>query len=108
VGWQAHSVTIFGPSLDWREYAFGHTDHPLNFAVDLLWLGVPPDGEDPTVGSRQAQGYHLVGGELAAQCLPGIVNALFEERALNTDQHVIGPHTQKNCGFQPAAPDDKR
>ena len=31
-------MTILGPSLDWREDAFGHAEHPVNVAVDL-YLG---------------------------------------------------------------------
>jgi hypothetical protein len=78
-------VTILGPSLDWREDAFGHTEHPVNVAVDLLRACIAPDGERPTIGGRQAHGHDLVSGKLAAQGLPGSVDTLLQEGALNTD-----------------------
>ena len=37
------SVTILGPSFDWRQYALGHPEHPVDIAMDLLWLAVVPD-----------------------------------------------------------------
>jgi len=64
--------------------------------MDLLWLGVAPDCKGPTVASRQAHGDYLVSGQLLAQCLPGGVDTLFEEGALNADQQVIGQHTEKD------------
>ena len=38
-------MTILRASLDWGEDAFGHTQHPVNFAVDLLSPCIAPDDE---------------------------------------------------------------
>jgi hypothetical protein len=47
-------VTIVGPSLDWRKDAFGHTQHAVNVAVDLLWSCIAPDGERSAIGDYQS------------------------------------------------------
>jgi hypothetical protein len=46
-------VTILGPSLDWRKDAFGHTQHPVNVTVDLLWPCIAPDDERSAIGDYQ-------------------------------------------------------
>jgi len=52
-GWRARSVTISGPSLDWRKDAFAHTQHAINVAVDLLWSCIAPDDERSAIGDYQ-------------------------------------------------------
>ena len=95
-------MTILGPSLDWREDAFGHAEHPVNVAVDLFWPCIAADGEHSAIGGRQAHCDDLVSGQLAAQGLPGGVDTLLQKGALNTDQQVVGQHTQKDVGFDSA------
>ena len=47
-------MTILGPSLVWRKDAFGHAQHPVNVAVDLLWPCIAPDDERSAIGGRQS------------------------------------------------------
>ena len=59
-------MTILGPSRDWREDTVGHTEHAVNFAVDLLWSCIASDGEGLTIGGRQSHGRYLMSGKLTA------------------------------------------
>jgi hypothetical protein len=70
--------------------------------VDLLWPCIAADGEGSAIGGRQSYGDHLVSGQLAAQGFPGSVDTLIQEGALNTDQQVVGQHTQKDVSFDSA------
>jgi hypothetical protein len=78
-------VTILGPWHDWREDTVGHTEHPVNVAVDLLWSS---DGEGLAIGGRQSHGHDLVSRKLRAQRFPGGVDTLFQEGALDADQQA--------------------
>jgi hypothetical protein len=77
-------------------------EHPVNVAVDLFWPCIAADGEHSAIGGRQAHCDDLVSGQLAAQGLPGGVDTLLQKGALNTDQQVVGQHTQKDVGFDPS------
>ena len=59
-------MTILGPSLDWGEDAFGHSQDPVNVAADLLWPCIAPDGERSAIGGRQSHDHHLVSRQLGA------------------------------------------
>ena len=78
-------MTILGPPINRRQDAFGHTEDPVNLGVDFLGSCIAPDGKDSAVSGGQAHGHDLVGGQLPAQALPGGVDALVKEGALNTD-----------------------
>ena len=78
-------MTILGPAINWRQDAFGHTEDPVNLGVDFLGPCIAPDGKHSAVSGGQAHGHDLVGGQLPAQGLPGGVDVLVKEGALNTD-----------------------
>ena len=86
-------MTTLGPSIDWRQDPFGHTQGAVNLGMDLLGPRIAPDGKDSTVNGGQAHGHDLVSGQLPAQGLPGGMDALVKKSALNTDQEMIGQHT---------------
>jgi hypothetical protein len=67
--------------------------------VDLLWPCIAADGEGSAIGGRQSYGDHLVSGQLAAQGFLESVDSLIQEGALNTDQQVVGQHTQKDVSL---------
>jgi hypothetical protein len=53
--------------------------------MDFLGPCIAPDGKDAAISGGQAHGHDLVGGQLPAQGLPGGVDALVKEGALDRD-----------------------
>ena len=51
-------MTILRPSLDWREDAFGHTQHPVNDAVDFALgpFGSPDWKRHPALNRTVSRG----------------------------------------------------